>query len=72
MKSNFRATLEVVAEPRLGDEIGRDGFLRAGDCKKVFMGDFDRGGSRTLARLRSERTAVGSGIEPESSVSAQV
>lgn len=68
-KSNFRRT-EVDTEDALGagleGEFGpREGFLRAGDCKNVLIGDFDRGGgSRIFACLRSLRTAFGSGIVP--------
>ena len=53
-------------EPLMGDETGpNDGFLRAGDCKYVLIGDLERGGGiRMLALFRSVRTAVGSGIVP--------
>lgn len=66
-KSNFRLT-EVDTEValgagRTGDDPGpSDGFLRAGDCRNVLMGDLDRGGgNRILACFRSLRTAAGSG-----------
>lgn len=68
-KSNFRRT-EVETEDALSagleGEFGpREGFLRAGDCKNVLIGDFDRGGgNRILACLRSLRTTFGSGMEP--------
>ena len=76
-KSSFRRTdADVVAifgsiiEPLVGEETGpRDGFLLAGDCKNVLIGDLERGGGmRILARFRSVRTAVGSGMVPRINV----
>lgn len=69
-KSNFLRTEAVTdavfgatIEPRTGEETGpRDGFLLAGDCKNVLIGDLERGGIRILCRAL--RTAVGSGIVP--------
>lgn len=70
-KSNFlrteaetEAVFEATIEPRVGEETGpRDGFLLAGDCKNVLIGDLERGGGiRILCRWL--RIAVGSGIVP--------
>ena len=70
-KSNFLRTevvteagLGAMIEPRMGEEMGpRDGFLLAGDCKNVLIGDLERGGGiRVLCRAL--RTAVGSGTVP--------
>ena len=75
-KSSFRRTdadteadLGATIVPRVGDETGAmDGFLRAGDCRNVLIGDLDRGGgSRILARF--SRTSSGSGIVPMKAVS---
>jgi hypothetical protein len=72
-KSNFRRTdaeteavVGATIEPLTGDDTGpRDGFLLAGDCKYVLIGDLERGGgNRILARFRSVRTASGSGMVP--------
>ncbi len=68
-KSSFRRT-DVDTEDALaagleGEDPGpRDGCLRAGDCRNVLIGDFDRGGNRILACLRSLRIAFGSGMVP--------
>ena len=70
-KSNFLRTeavtdagLGATIEPRTGEETGpRDGFLLAGDCKNVLIGDLERGGGIRIL-CRSLRTAVGSGIVP--------
>lgn len=75
-KSSFRRTdadteadLGATIVPRAGVETGpMDGFLRAGDCRNVLIGDLDRGGgSRTLARF--SRTCSGSGIVPMKEIS---
>jgi hypothetical protein len=75
-KSNFRRTdaeteavVGATIEPLTGDDTGpRDGFLLAGDCKYVLIGDLERGGgNRILARFRSVRTASGSGMVPAQS-----
>ena len=74
-KSNFlrtdadtEGTLDSRGERREG-EVKRpiEGFLRAGDCKKVLMGDLERGGGRRIPDrcCLSVRTAVGSGMVPE-------
>jgi len=61
------AVLGATIDPRMGDETGpREGFLRAGDCRYVFIGDLERGGGiRVLWRALS--TAVGSGTVPDRS-----
>ena len=53
-------------EPRVGEDTGpNEGFLRAGDCRNVLIGDLDLGGGiRMLDRFLSVNTAVGSGIVP--------
>jgi hypothetical protein len=58
------AGVGATIEPLTGDDTGpRDGFLLAGDCKYVLIGDLDRGGgNRILARFRAMSAAVGSGI----------
>lgn len=60
------AGVGATIEPLTGDDTGpRDGFLLAGDCKYVLIGDLDRGGgNRILARFRAMSAAVGSGIVP--------
>jgi hypothetical protein len=72
-KSSFRRTdaeTDTVGgatiEPLTGDDKGpRDGFLLAGDCKNVLIGDLERGGgTRIPPRFRSVRAAVGSGMVP--------
>jgi hypothetical protein len=77
-KSSFRrtdadvvATFGSIIEPLVGEETGpRDGFLLAGDCKNVLIGDLERGGGiRILARFRLVRTAVGSGMVPGRNIS---
>ena len=78
-KSNFRLTgaaadvaLDATIEPRVGEDTGpRDGFLLAGDCKNVLIGDLERGGGNRRLFL-SVRTAVGSGIVPERHISFHV
>ena len=72
-KSNFlltdaetEADAGATIEPLTGDDTGpREGFLLAGDCKYVLIGDLERGGgNRILARCRAVRASVGSGIVP--------
>ena len=56
--------LGATIEPRSGEEVGpMDGFLLAGDCRNVLMGDLERGGGIRIL-CRSLRIAVGSGIVP--------
>lgn len=71
-KSNLRRTKADDEAPcdaaRVGEEPRpSDGFLLAGDCKNVLIGDLERGGGiRILAPcFRAVRTEVGSGIVPE-------
>lgn len=56
---------DSIIELRIGDETGlRVAVLRAGDCKKVFIGDFALGGSsRAFIRCRSAIASAGSGME---------
>lgn len=65
-EADCEAALGATIDPRIGEETGpSDGFLRAGDSRNVFMGDFARGiGCFIEVCLRSVRTAVGSGIVP--------
>ena len=60
------AVVGATIEPLTGDDTGpREGFLLAGESRYVLIGDLERGGgNRILARFRSVRTAVGSGIVP--------
>lgn len=58
------AVLGGTVDPRFGEKTPppKEGFLRAGDFKNVLIGEFERGGSRKLARCSS--TSSGSGIVP--------
>jgi hypothetical protein len=57
----------AIIEPLDGEDPGPiEGFLRAGDFKKVLIGDFERGGGNRTpdARFRSAITSAGFGIVP--------
>jgi len=64
--------LGIGTESRVGDDCGpSEGCLRAGDPRKVLIGDFERGGgSRTFDLFRSAMTSVGSAIVPVSNLIA--
>lgn len=66
-----RTSLGVITEPRVGDEMGpSEGCLRAGDCRKVLIGDLERGGGRRmLALFRSVKTSATSGAVPRELIS---